>query len=59
MNAAGAGDLRAIRYLEAVGFDSVHRQELALTTMALGGASADSACEGSGIGEGPEEHCGI
>ena len=59
VNAAGAWGLKeAIRYLEAVGFEAVHRQELALTTMALEGLRQISHVRVLGS-EKAEEHCGI
>ena len=59
VNAAGAWGLKeAIRYLEAVGFEAVHRQELALTSTALEGLGRIPHVRVLGS-EKPEEHCGI
>ncbi len=59
VNAAGAwGLMEAIRYLKRVGFDEVHRRELALTTMALEGLKQIPHVHVLGS-ERPEEHCGI
>ena len=59
VNAAGSWGLKeAIRYLEAVGFEAVHRQELALTTMALEGLRQIPHVKVLGS-EKAEEHCGI
>lgn len=59
VNAAGAWGLKeAIRYLEAVGFEAVHRQELALTATALEGLGRIPHVRVLGS-EKPEEHCGI
>ncbi len=59
VNAAGAWGLKeAICYLEAVGFEAVHRQELALTTAALEGLKGIPHVHVLGS-ERPEEHCGI
>lgn len=59
VNAAGAwGLMEAIRYLKHVGFDEVHRRELALTTMALEGLKQIPHVHLLGS-ERPEDHCGI
>ena len=59
VNAAGAwGLMEAIRYLKRVGFDEVHRRELALTTMALEGLKQIPHVHVLGS-ERPEDHCGI
>ncbi len=50
--------MEAIRYLKRVGFDEVHRRELALTTMALEGLKQIPHVHVLGS-ERPEEHCGI
>lgn len=59
VNAAGAWGLKeAICYLEAVGFEAVRRQELALTAAALAGLRQIPHVRVLGS-ERPEEHCGI
>ena len=59
VNAAGAAGLRAaIEYVESVGFDAMHRQELALTARTLAGMADMPHIHVIGSDR-PEEHNGI
>lgn len=59
INAAGAWGLReAIRYLNTVGFDEIHRRELELTTRALEGLKQIPHVQILGSDK-ADEHCGI
>ena len=59
VNAAGAAGLRAaIEYVESVGFDAMHRQELALTQRTLAGMAAMPHIHVIGSDR-AEEHNGI
>ena len=59
VNAAGAVGLHAaIDYVNRVGFEEMHRRELALTRRAMEGIQAIPAVHVLGS-EKPEEHCGI
>ena len=59
VNAAGAAGLRAaIEYVESVGFDAMHRQELALTQRTLAGMADMPHIHVIGSDK-PEEHNGI
>lgn len=59
VNAAGAAGLHAaINYVQSVGFDAMHRQELALTARTLAGMADMPHIHVIGSGR-PEEHNGI
>ena len=59
VNAADAVGLQAaIEYVNSVGFEQMHRQEVALTRRAMDGIRGISSVHVLGS-ENPEEHCGI
>lgn len=59
VNAADAVGLQAaIEYVESVGFEQMHRQEVALTRRAMDGIRGIPSVHVLGS-ENPEEHCGI
>ena len=59
VNAADAVGLQAaIKYVKSVGFEQMHRQEVALTRRAMDGIRGIPSVHVLGS-ENPEEHCGI
>ena len=59
VNAADAVGLQAaIEYVKSVGFEQMHRQEVALTRRAMDGIRGIPSVHVLGL-ENPEEHCGI